>query len=532
MNLNFNSKKESVKTSFRLLLQGILIITNIKTYAQNVGINATGVSPNNSAMLDIVSTTSGLLIPRVTLTSNTDATTIASGNVTSLLVYNTTAAGAGSAAVYPGYYYWNGAKWIAFTGNGGNNWALLGNTGITNPAAPATYGTSTFGATENWMGTTDANDVVFGTNNLERMRIMQTTGNVGIGTAAPAAKLSFPDLTSTNADGMTWWSGSPLSYGIFKTAGTWSGPNYQQLSLAWQTGIVINGGSAYGLSGTVLQPSGGNVGIGITTPGQVLDVYGKFQVNSSGDAVKIKNVPYSWPASQGAASTVLSDDGAGNLSWKTVAAVGGNNMFSGFQVFTANGTFTLPPGVTKIMVEVWGGGGGGAGSCTYSGCTGGGAGCGGGSGGFFKGLVTVSSNLAIVVGGVGSAGAASGGGGVGGLSSITGTGVAISVNGGNGGTIYSGAGPGSGGAVTSTTGSIAGCTWSVAGYPGYWPVGGGDGGRGGTSPQGGQGGGNGYIPGQTGSSPGGGGAGSEGDSGCAANHAGGAGAMGTVIIWW
>lgn len=67
------------------------------------------------------------------------------------------------------------------------DWNLTGNTGITTPGTPAIYGTTAIAATENWMGTTDANDVVWGTNNIERMRLKQTTGYIGIGTVAPAA---------------------------------------------------------------------------------------------------------------------------------------------------------------------------------------------------------------------------------------------------------------------------------------------------------------------------------------------------------
>jgi hypothetical protein len=271
MNRNFNPKNNLMK-SFLTLLLGVMLLINTNVFSQNVGINSTGATPNLSAMLDIVSTSQGLLVPRVTLQSNVDnGTTITNGNVTSLLVYNTTAASAGATAVFPGYYYWNGAKWVAFTGNGGNNWALLGNTGITNPAVPGTYGTSTFGATENWLGTTDANDVTFGTNNIERMRIKQTTGNVGIGTAAP---------------------------------------------------------------------------------GQAFDVYGKFQVNSSGNAVKINNVSYNWPAAQGAANSYLKNDGAGNLSW--VQLYGGNvqsvNATSSIQ--TSSATFADMTGMTITFTPV------------------------------------------------------------------------------------------------------------------------------------------------------------------------------------
>jgi hypothetical protein len=60
----------------------------------------------------------------------------------------------------------------------GSAWALTGNSG-TNPAV-------------NFLGTTDAQPLVIRTNNTERMRVT-ATGNVGIGTAAPALRLAIVD---------------------------------------------------------------------------------------------------------------------------------------------------------------------------------------------------------------------------------------------------------------------------------------------------------------------------------------------------
>jgi len=56
-----------------------------------VSINSTGVAADPSAMLDVSSTTKGLLIPRVSLISTTDVFTIQNPAI-SLLVYNTNAA--------------------------------------------------------------------------------------------------------------------------------------------------------------------------------------------------------------------------------------------------------------------------------------------------------------------------------------------------------------------------------------------------------------------------------------------------------
>jgi hypothetical protein len=81
-------------------------------FAQNVAINTTGAAGNTSSILDVSSTSKGMLIPRISLLSATDSATIASPAV-SLLVYNTATAGTSPNNIVPGYYYWSGVKWIA-----------------------------------------------------------------------------------------------------------------------------------------------------------------------------------------------------------------------------------------------------------------------------------------------------------------------------------------------------------------------------------------------------------------------------------
>lgn len=73
-----------------IILLAITLITINPARSQNIAINTNGSTPDVSAMLDIVNSAKGLLIPRVSLTSTTDAATIATP-ATSLLVYNTNA---------------------------------------------------------------------------------------------------------------------------------------------------------------------------------------------------------------------------------------------------------------------------------------------------------------------------------------------------------------------------------------------------------------------------------------------------------
>jgi hypothetical protein len=74
----------------------------------NVGIGTS--TPSASALLDLTSTSKGLLPPRVALTTKSGTTTIASPT-TGLIVYNTASAGTGGDAVTPGYYFFNGIIW-------------------------------------------------------------------------------------------------------------------------------------------------------------------------------------------------------------------------------------------------------------------------------------------------------------------------------------------------------------------------------------------------------------------------------------
>lgn len=128
----------------------------------NVGLGTN--APNTSSSLELVHDNRGFLVNRVVLTSRSVAAPITSP-ATGLLVYNTNTSGTAPNNVSPGFYYWNGSEWIAMDGTGGRDWSLLGNAGTN--------------ASVNFLGTTDAQDLRFRTNDSERMRIA-SGGNVGI----------------------------------------------------------------------------------------------------------------------------------------------------------------------------------------------------------------------------------------------------------------------------------------------------------------------------------------------------------------
>lgn len=89
------------------LIIAILTFFSLLGYAQ-VGIGTT--TPNTSAILDVTSANKGVLLPRVQLTSTTDATTIPTP-ANGLMVYNPANAGSGNTAVAANTIYeWNSAN--------------------------------------------------------------------------------------------------------------------------------------------------------------------------------------------------------------------------------------------------------------------------------------------------------------------------------------------------------------------------------------------------------------------------------------
>jgi hypothetical protein len=174
----------------------IFLCLFFKTLGQ-IGINTT--FPKGA--LDIESINTGVLIPRVQLTSTLDNTTVINpvGGAlsTSTLIYNIAPAGVVPNNVLIGFYFWNNStsKWIPIQGN--SNWEKNGNNTISTPSTPLVYGTSVIGATENFLGTTDFNDLTLGTNNIERVRVKNITGNIGVGTANPSTTLEITSAGTT-----------------------------------------------------------------------------------------------------------------------------------------------------------------------------------------------------------------------------------------------------------------------------------------------------------------------------------------------
>jgi hypothetical protein len=179
---------------------------------QSVAINTDGSIANSSAILDIKSTTKGLLTPRMTQAQRDLITSPASG----LMIYQTDNTA--------GFYYYNGTAWTQFvTGSGSTNfWSANGNdifnnnTGNVVIGASAYEGKLTVRSTTNdfglihtdgnlkvgtwlgtfggvgpggWLGTKSDHPLYFFTNNGGAQVTLLQDGRMGIGTTLPLSTL-------------------------------------------------------------------------------------------------------------------------------------------------------------------------------------------------------------------------------------------------------------------------------------------------------------------------------------------------------
>jgi hypothetical protein len=88
------------KRYFKLIAVAVALMFSGLCFSQSVGVNNSGAAADSTAMLDVSSTTKGLLIPRMTAQQRTAIVTPATG----LLIYQTN----GDA----GFYYYNGSNWF------------------------------------------------------------------------------------------------------------------------------------------------------------------------------------------------------------------------------------------------------------------------------------------------------------------------------------------------------------------------------------------------------------------------------------
>jgi hypothetical protein len=194
----------------KIIILLVISIVHLKLAAQNIGINATGATPNPSAMLDVSSTSKGLLMPRMTTLQRNAIATPAEG----LKVYDTDT---------KTFWFYNGTGWIqSATGSPTNFWGDNGGNIFNSNGGNVGIGNTNPANNKLEIGTATGflhNDLAIG-NGVAGMSFLQTntasiwytskdfalmpasgTGNLGIGTTAPVSKLTLQ--TDDNTDGFT-----------------------------------------------------------------------------------------------------------------------------------------------------------------------------------------------------------------------------------------------------------------------------------------------------------------------------------------
>ncbi|MFT6480219.1 MAG: hypothetical protein ACJAVP_003380, partial [Spirosomataceae bacterium] len=182
----------------------LCLILQVTSFGQSIKLNNEG--DPGSAMLEVSSPSKGILIPNVTLTGTTDATTIASP-ATSLLVYNT----ATVSDVIPGYYYNSGTSgspiWIRLSTSTSTGTAGDGSETKVTAGTNVTVTGSGTSASPYVVNTTEVDGDV--TNELQDLSISENALTITLNGAATSIDLSpyldntDTQLTETEVDAYT-----------------------------------------------------------------------------------------------------------------------------------------------------------------------------------------------------------------------------------------------------------------------------------------------------------------------------------------
>jgi hypothetical protein len=143
-------KKNFVSIIFAALLSYVTSQAQTNTFPSTGAAGIGTLTPNASSLLEIKSTTKGLLISRMTKVQRDAIVSPATG----LLIYQTNSA--------PGFYYYSGTAWTAVTPKS-KGWSLTGNAGTDSSI--------------NFLGTTDAHPLVFRVNNTKSGYIDNSNSN-------------------------------------------------------------------------------------------------------------------------------------------------------------------------------------------------------------------------------------------------------------------------------------------------------------------------------------------------------------------
>jgi len=261
-----------------ILTLSLIVLTKFIAFSQRVGVNADGSSPDNSAMLDVKSTSKGFLAPRMTSSQRDAILSPAIG----LLIFQTDNTS--------GFYYYNGNSWNFIGGGSGTVTSVTANSPLSSS------------------GGTTPNISLLQANSTQSGYISSTDWNT----------FNNKQNVLSQANGTTNGYLSSTDWTIFNNK--FSLPSLTSGSVLFSDGITI----AQDKTNLFFDNTNKRIGIGNANPASTLSVgtTSQFQVNSNGNPVKINSVSYSWPSSQGSANQILSNDGSGNLTWTSLGYLG------------------------------------------------------------------------------------------------------------------------------------------------------------------------------------------------------------------
>lgn len=155
-------------------------------------------------------------------------------------------------------------------------------------------------------GSSSAGNIKLATNNTDRVTV-DASGNVGIGTSSPENRFQVsytstaPSLSSSAGAGLSLLGSSTLRVNIGSDPSSPFGGWIQATN---------GGGNSYPIS---LNPLGGNVGIGTSSPSQRLTVAGNFELTTNGPEFRmLTSSGYGWRITSDASGT-----NAGVLAFQT-----------------------------------------------------------------------------------------------------------------------------------------------------------------------------------------------------------------------
>lgn len=255
----------------------LALILSLTSFSQNQNVGIGTLTPNTSAMLDVVSSTKGVLIPRVT-TAQMNAITV-SPVTNGLIVYNTDSAC---------FFYYNSPAWKSLCIKGGSGGTgptgpagANGTNGATGPTGPTGSGNGPTGPT----GPAGANGATGPTG----------SGNGPTGPTGPAG--------ANGANGVTGPAGANGANGA-------TGPTGPVGCASANYVIKSTGASA---TCSILYDNGAAVGIGTTTPSTSnLALAGVNKFNVSGASVAGGDVIEGTNTSAGGTGFILANTSASN----------------------------------------------------------------------------------------------------------------------------------------------------------------------------------------------------------------------------